>query len=226
MGYRPGPRWRESGPRPDRCQAMGGARARNSAACDAVRSNSAASSSRNRPKTVGSGNDGISAGTNAPARWISVQIGQQSSARSSRPAGLEGASRSADGGASASALAGAESGVKCSRCTWPNETASWNASANSARYAPDLERDRNQRIVVTLHASNAPAEPFCRHARELCYNITMPTIGPRCDSSGVLQKINIPASTQSHCRARDGTADKTVGKLDLGQSASLDSPMT
>src|SRR5262245_30957964 len=133
---------------------MGGARARNSAACDAVRSNSAASSSRNRPKTVGSGNDGISAGTSAPARWISVQIGQRWSARPSRPAGLEGALRSsANGCAWASALAPTDGGAMRSRCTWPNETASWNASANSARYEPDLLRDRNQRIVVTLHAS-------------------------------------------------------------------------
>jgi hypothetical protein len=30
---------------------------------------------------------------------------------------------------------------------------SWNASANSARYDPTLERDRNQPIVVTLRAS-------------------------------------------------------------------------
>src|SRR5262245_24226877 len=142
-----------------RCQAMGGARARNSAACDAVRSNSAASSSRNRPKTVGSGNDGASAGTSAPARWISVQIGQWSSAGCSRPAGLEGAVRSsADGGAPASALAPAASGAIRSRCTWPDETASWNASANSARYAPNLERDRNQLIVGTLlrQASGRP----------------------------------------------------------------------
>ena len=170
MRYRPGPRWREGAPRPDRCQAMGGARARNSAACDAVRSNSAASSSRNRPKTVGSGNDGASAGTSAPARWISVQIGQWSSAGCSRPAGLEGAlGSSADGCAPASALAPVptEGGAMRSRCTWPNETASWNASANSARYAPNLERDRNQRMVVTLRASHATAEPFCRHAREL-----------------------------------------------------------
>src|SRR5262245_22546836 len=182
MGNRPGPRERESGPRPDRCQAVGGARARNGAPCDAVRSNSAAASSRNRLKTAGTGNDGISAGTNAPARWISVQIGQWSSAGCSRPAGLDGAVRSsADGGAPASALAPvpAEGGVKCSRCTWPNETVSWNASANSARYAPNHERDRNQLIVVTLHAPDAPAEPFCRHARELCYSVTMPTIGPR-----------------------------------------------
>src|SRR6266481_2953641 len=148
----------------NRCQAMGGARARNSAACDVVRSNSAATSSRNRPTTVGSGNDGISAGTNAPARWMSVQIGQQSSARSSRPAGLEGALRSAaDGCAPASALAPTEGGAMRSRCTWPNETASWNASANSARYEPALLRDRNQRMVVTLHASHAAAEPFCRY---------------------------------------------------------------
>jgi len=154
MGYRPDPRWRESSPRPDRCQAMGGARALKSVACDAVRSNSAAVSSRNRLKTAGSGNDGISAGTSAPARWISVQIGQWSSARPSRPVGLEGAVRSsAAGGAAASTPTPAETGAVRSRCTCPNETASWNASANSARYAPNLERDRNQRMVVTLCAS-------------------------------------------------------------------------
>jgi hypothetical protein len=149
----------------NRCQAMGGARARNSAACDAVRSNSAATSSRNPLKIVGSGNGAISAGTNAPARWMSVQIGQQSSARSSRPVGLEGALRSAaDGCAWASALAPTEGGAMRSRCTWPNETASWNASANSARYEPALVRDRNQRIVATLRAPHAPAEPFRRYA--------------------------------------------------------------
>src|SRR5262249_42257425 len=164
----------------NRCQAMGGARARNGAPCDAVRSNSPAASRRNRLKTVGTGNDGASAGTNAPARWISVQMGQWSSAGGSRPAGLGGAVRSsADGGAPASALAPTEGGAMRSKCTWPNETASWNASANSARYAPNLERDRNQLIVVTLRAPDAPAEPFCRHARELCYSVTMPTIGPR-----------------------------------------------
>src|SRR5262249_56178155 len=108
------------------------------------RSNSAGASSQNPPKTLGTGNDGISAGTNAPARWISAQIGQWSSARCSRPAGLGGAVRSSvDGGAPASALAPAGSGATRSRCTWPNEIASWNASANSARYAPNLERDRN-----------------------------------------------------------------------------------
>src|SRR5262245_31101743 len=82
----------------------------------------------------------------------------------------------------------------------------------------ELERQRKQRQIRTqsrtrpepahgrqLRASHAAAEPFCRHTRELCYNVTMPTIGPRCDSSGVLQKINI-ASTQSYCRARDGTS--------------------
>src|SRR5262249_59467520 len=98
----------------------------------------------------------------------------------SRAAGLGGAVRSsADGGAPASALAPTEGGAMRSKCTWPNETASWNASANSARYAPNLERDRNQLIVVTLRAPDAPAEPFCWHARELCYSVTMPTIGPR-----------------------------------------------
>src|SRR5262249_822770 len=87
-------------------------------------------------------------------------------------------------------LAPAASGTTRSRCTCPNETASWNASANSARYAPNLERDRNQLIVVTLHAPDAPQEPFCRPTRQLCYIVTLPTIGPRSDSSCVLLKIN------------------------------------
>jgi hypothetical protein len=157
-----------------RCQAMGGARARNSAACDAVRSNSAAASSRNRPKTVGSGNDGISAGTNAPARWISVQIGQWSSASPSRPDRLAGALRSAvDGCAPASTLAGADGGAMRSRCTWPNETASWNASANSARYAPALERDRNQRIVVTLRASRSGQNHSTAPFENFSNNVTL-----------------------------------------------------
>src|SRR5258708_8644031 len=144
---------------------MGGARARNSAACDAVRSNSAATSSRKRPTTVGGGNDGISAGTNAPARWISVQIGQRSSARFSRPVGLEGVLRSAAYGfASASALAPTDGGAMRSRCTWPNETARWNADANSARYEPALLRDRNQRLVATLRASHCAAQPFSPYA--------------------------------------------------------------
>ncbi len=70
------PRWREAGPLPARCQARGGARAWKRALCDAVKSNSTAASSRNRPKMLGSGKGGVSAGTNAPARWIRVQIAQ------------------------------------------------------------------------------------------------------------------------------------------------------
>src|SRR5262249_21998237 len=82
-----------------------------------------------------------------------------------RPRGWEGGGGpGGGGGARGGALAPAARGAMFLRCTWPNETASWNASANSARYAPNLERDRNQRIVVTLHASDAAAEPFCRHA--------------------------------------------------------------
>ena len=162
---------------PARCQAMGGARAWNSAPCDAVRSNSAAASSRSRPKTLGSANDGVSAGTNAPARWISVQIGQQSSARSSRPGGEEGAlGSSGDACVLASAVAPAETGTICSRCTCPNETASWNASASSARYEPTLERDRNQFIVVTLRASDH-AEPLCQPVENFSYNVTSPQSG-------------------------------------------------
>jgi hypothetical protein len=75
--------------------------------------------------------------------------------------------RTSSGCAPASALAPAETGAMRSRCTWPNETASWNASANSARYDPNLERDRNQPIVDTACASrirqNHPAPRFGQH---------------------------------------------------------------
>jgi hypothetical protein len=178
-------------PRPDRCQAMGGARALKSVACDAVRSNSAAASSRNRPKTAGSGNDGISAGTNAPARWISVQIGQQSSARSCRPVGLEGALRSsADGCAPASALAPAEAGATCSRCTWP-DTASWNASANSARYEPNLERDRNQLIVVTLRPSQTRQSHSAGPFHNFSWNVKLRQSGPSTIHLTCCQKTSV-----------------------------------
>jgi hypothetical protein len=157
---------------------MGGARAWNSARCDAVRSNSAATSSRNWPKTLGRANDGVSAGINALARWISVQIGQQSSARSSRPAGLEGTLRSsAEACVLASAAAPGETGVMWSRCTWPNETASWNASANSARHDPNLERDRNQRIVITLRASCTAAPFLPATAGNISNNVTLRQLG-------------------------------------------------
>jgi hypothetical protein len=137
-------------PVPARCQAIGGARARKRAVWDAAKSNSTAAASRKWPNTLGSGKAGVSAGTNAPARWISVQIGQQSSATSSRPGGLDGALTSSPDCVLANAAAPADRGASSSRCTWPNETASWNASANSARYDPNLERDRNQRIVVSF----------------------------------------------------------------------------
>jgi hypothetical protein len=71
---------------------------------------------------------------------------------------------SAVGGAPASALAPAASGAMRSRCTWPNETASWNASANSARYAPQSRTRPEPAHGRQLRAFDAAAEPFCRYA--------------------------------------------------------------
>jgi len=68
---------------PDRCQTMGGARAWKTTRCDADTSMATAALSRKLPKTCGSGTGGISAGMIVPARWIRLQIGQRSSARSS-----------------------------------------------------------------------------------------------------------------------------------------------
>src|SRR5262245_10068717 len=109
---------------------------------------------------------------------MSVQIGQQSSARAgdSLPAGSTAAADASDGWTANSAEAWPESGSPPSMCTCPNDSASWNASANSARYEPHLERDRNQPIVVTRCASLArlaTAEPFRRPHRDVSYNVTL-----------------------------------------------------
>src|SRR5262249_52411612 len=90
---------------------------------------------------------------------MSAQIGQKSCATSARPVGRGTWTSSLGGRALASALAPAPAGAMWSRCTWPNDTASWNASATSARYEPNLEYDRNQPIVVTFRAPDR-AEPF------------------------------------------------------------------
>jgi len=149
---------------PDRCQAKGGARARKRAPGAAVKSNATAASCRNEPKIFGSGNGGICAGVNAPARWMSAQIGQRSSATSLRSARLDGVSSSLEG-ALAIAVASAEVSAVRSRCTWPNEMASWNASASSARYAPHLARARNQAMVFVLHAVAAQTHSAGTFAR-------------------------------------------------------------
>src|SRR5262245_25879321 len=93
---------------------------------------------------------------------MSVQIGQWSSARvgNSLPAGSTAAAAAAFAGWTAnSAEAWPETGAPPSTWTCPNESASWATSANSARYEPHLERDRNQPIVVALCASlGAPCD--------------------------------------------------------------------
>src|SRR5262249_52456750 len=68
-------------------------------------------------------------------------------------------------GALASALAAAATGLAWSRCTCVKETASWNATANSARYEPNLDLDRKKPIGIRF-ALLAPAEPFRRRLRE------------------------------------------------------------
>ena len=89
-GCRRGRRWREGVPAPDRCQAVGGARAANSARCGEGKSKASGGALGTRTEMSGSGNDGGSARTKAPARWIRVQIGQRSSARSCRSQGSAG----------------------------------------------------------------------------------------------------------------------------------------
>jgi len=150
-------------PAPDRCQAVGGARAANSGRCGEGKSKASGGSLGPRTEMSGSGKDGGSARTKAPARWIRVQIEQWSSARSCRSVGSVGVTGAAfDASAVATEDLSAEIGAVRSRCTWPNVSASWSASANSARYAPHFDRDRNQPIVVALARLALAADLFLR----------------------------------------------------------------
>ena len=94
------------------------------------------------------------------------------------------------GSAPANALAPAETGAMRSRCTWPNETASWNASANSARYEPSLERDRNQRMVVSF-ARLMSRQTHSAGARESLLQCNNADNWAALRFICVLQKINI-----------------------------------
>src|SRR5215204_6537166 len=58
------------------------------------------------------------------------------------PGGISAAAKSA-----ASTVAG-EVDLPASTCTWPNDRASWKASANSAHQAPKRMFERIQRIVA------------------------------------------------------------------------------
>jgi hypothetical protein len=160
---RRGRRWREGVPAPDRCQAVGGARAANCARCGEGKSKASSGSLGPRTEMSGSGKDGGSARTKAPARWISEQIAQRSSARSCRSVGSVGLTCAVfHASVAATVDLSADIGAARSRCTWPNVRASWSASANSARYAPHFDRDRNQSIVVALARLTSAADLFLR----------------------------------------------------------------
>src|SRR5262245_40839250 len=109
---------------------------------------------------------------------MSVQIGQWSSARAgnSLPAGSTATASAFAGWTANSAEAWPETGAPPSRWTCPNESTSWTATANSARYEPHLERDRNQPIVVALCASlGAPCDGATPPppATDVSYNVTL-----------------------------------------------------
>ena len=162
-------------PAPDRCQAVGGARAANSGRCGEGKSKASGGSLGTRTEMSGSGNDGGSARTKAPARWIRVQIGQRSSARSCRSVGSVGVTCAAfDASAVATVDLSADIGAARSRCTWPNVSASWNTSANSARYEPHFDRDRNQSIRRRACASHIGSRPIpASRRRDISNNVTL-----------------------------------------------------
>ena len=65
-------------------------------------------------------------------------------------------------------------GAARSRCTWPNVSASWNASANSARYEPHFDRDRNQSIRRRACASHIGSRPIpASRCRDISNNVTL-----------------------------------------------------
>ena len=162
-------------PAPDRCQAVGGARAANSARCGEGKSKASGGSLGPRTEMSGSGKDGGSARTKAPARWIREQIAQRSSARSCRSAGSVGVSGAAfHASAVATVDLSADIGAARSRCTWPNVSTSWSASANSARYAPNFDRDRNQSIRRRACASHIGRRPIpASRGRDISNNVTL-----------------------------------------------------
>jgi hypothetical protein len=190
-------RWREGVPAPDRCQAVGGARAANSARGGEGKSKASGGSLGTRTEMSGSGRDGGSASTKAPARWIRVQIEQWSSARSCRSVGSEGVPGAAFAPSAVTTVdLSADIGAARSRRTWPNVSTSWSASANSARYELHFDRDRNQSIVVALARLTPAADLFLRAdaatiVTVLHYgNWPMPVARwRRSDSSRLLQKI-------------------------------------
>ena len=162
-------------PAPDRCQAVGGARAANSGRCGEGKSKASGGSLGTRTEMSGRGNDGGSARTKAPARWIRVQIGQRSSARSCRSVGSGGVTCAAfDASAPATVDLSSDIGAARSRCTWPNVSASWNTSANSARYEPHFDRDRNQSIRRRACASHIGSRPIpASRRRDISNNVTL-----------------------------------------------------
>ena len=97
--------------------------------------------------------------------------------------------------------------AKRSRCTCPNVSASWNASANSARYAPHFDRDRNQFIVVALARLTSVADLFLpSRCGDTSNNVTLRqsadpdlSIGQSRFSSRVAKS---PQSEGAHQRAR------------------------
>ena len=221
-GCRRGRRWREGVPAPDRCQAVGGARAANSARCGEGKSKASGGSLGTRTEMSGSGNDGGSARTKAPARWIRVQIGQRSSARSCRSVGSVGVTCAAfDASAVATVDLSADIGAARSRCTWPNVSASWNASANSARYEPHFDRDRNQSIRRRACASHIGSRPIpASRRRDISNNVTLRQLAAA-DSSIAPCRFHLACCKKSSvARAR---IDARRNRCDVASASSRES---
>ena len=85
------------------------------------------------------------------------------------PAGPSG--KSPVDGTDAAITARADPGVAWSRCTWPNVSASWIASAASASHDPDFLRNRNQRMALSLDEV-CPAAGTCRRS-QTSNNVTL-----------------------------------------------------
>ena len=149
-----------AGNRHVRCQASGGARARKGRCGDAAIAKSPLGSSTIWLTAAASGTDGDA--VTGYASCIAEQMMQRSSAR---PAGLwlpgtAGASGKAGGGSAAHRNTSGphDRGSPPPRWTWPKDSASWIANANSAAQEPSRICERNQRITrsPSSHALRAP----------------------------------------------------------------------
>jgi len=119
----------------------------------------------------------------------------------------------------------ADVGAERSRCTCPNVSASWNASANSARYEPHLDRDRSQFIVVALRASRIGRRPISAdRCRDISNNVTLRQLAAVDSSIDQFRFLFACCKKSSVSAARRDAPQPTLRACSCGQSAAFAHP--